>query len=138
MTRLVVRERARPATLTGVLTGLALGAAAGWALGELLAPRAIREALLPSTPAARSMAELVRDAQGALAADPLLAGLALEVLPVSRQRVELHGWVPSRRIRAHAWRVACAAAGSAAVINSLLVRGEDDASSDDTADLRTA
>ena len=40
--------------------------------------------------------------------------------------VELRGWVPTRAARAIAGRTALAAPGIESVINSLLVRGEDD------------
>ena len=43
--------------------------------------------------------------------------------------VELRGWVPTRAARALAARVACAVPGIERVINSILVRGEDDAGS---------
>jgi hypothetical protein len=140
MPRLVVRERGgRPGALAGTtFLGFALGAVAGWALGELLSPAAVREALTAPARRAPSMAELVRDAQGALVGDPLLEGMTLEILPVSRQRVELHGWVPTRRLRAHAYRVACEAVGTEAVINCLLVRGEDDVADSDAPDALSA
>lgn len=72
------------------------------------------------------MAELVHDAQAALSTDAQLGALSIDVLPVSRQRVELHGWVPARNLRARAHRLACDAVGSDAIINCILVRGEDD------------
>ena len=40
--------------------------------------------------------------------------------------VELHGWVPSRAIRARAARVAAQVPGIERVVNCILVRGEDD------------
>jgi hypothetical protein len=140
MKRLVVRRRGgNPVSAAGtIVLGLALGAAAGWMVGEWLAPSAMRRIGVPRRAAARSMAELVRDAQGALAADPVLEAIPLEVRPVSRQRVELHGWVPSRRLRAHANRVAGEAVGAESVINCLLVRGEDDAADPDSPDALSA
>lgn len=62
----------------------------------------------------------------ALARDPDLGLLGLEPLPVRGGRVELHGWVPSRRAGARALQVAREAAPVVEVINRLLVRGEDD------------
>jgi hypothetical protein len=50
----------------------------------------------------------------------------LQVTLVSRGIVELHGWVRSRAERAQAARVACDVPGVDTVINSILVRGEDD------------
>jgi hypothetical protein len=63
----------------------------------------------------------------ALARDPDLAGLGLDPLPVRGGRVELHGWVPSRRVGARALRIAREAASEVELTNRLLVRGEDDA-----------
>jgi hypothetical protein len=40
--------------------------------------------------------------------------------------VELRGWVPTRAVRAVAGRTALAVPGIESIINSLLVRGEDD------------
>ena len=45
---------------------------------------------------------------------------------VSRGVVELRGWVPSRLARTVAGRAALAVPGIESVINSILVRGEDD------------
>jgi osmotically-inducible protein OsmY len=50
---------------------------------------------------------------------------------VGRGAVELRGWVPSRSIRTCAGRTALAVPGIESVINSLLVRGEDDRPSPD-------
>ena len=47
-------------------------------------------------------------------------------LAMARGVVELRGWVPTRAARAIAGRTALAAPGIESVINSLLVRGEDD------------
>ena len=59
-------------------------------------------------------------------AEPRLAGLAIEVVAVGRGVVELRGWVPTRTARTIAGRTALAAPGIESVINSILVRGEDD------------
>lgn len=128
MPRYVVRERttATGGVATAALVALALGAAAGWLLGEFWEVPTAPDAPRGGRSGPRSMAELVGKAQEALLAEPSLAELALEILPVSRQRVELHGWVPSRRLRATAQRVAATAVGADAVINCILVRGEDD------------
>ncbi|HEY9507053.1 MAG TPA: BON domain-containing protein, partial [Gemmatimonadales bacterium] len=61
-----------------------------------------------------------------LGAEPRLTGLSIECRAVSRGAVELRGWVPSRSIRTLAGRTALAVPGIESVINSLLVRGEDD------------
>jgi hypothetical protein len=62
----------------------------------------------------------------ALRADPRLAGLSLEAIPVARGVVELRGWVPTRLARAIAGRSALGAPGIESIINSILVHGEDD------------
>ncbi len=131
MPRLVVRRRTSggAALLGPALLALGLGALAGFVLGELYGPSAERSLTEPRTGTAPSLAELVHDAQAALAADSQLADLELEVLPVSRQTVELHGWVPSRLLRSRAYRVAQEALSAGQVVNHLLVRGEDDATS---------
>ncbi len=127
----------RRTTLSGrsllgpAVAGLALGAAVGFVLGEVLGPRAERgigsgrSGTVPE--ATRSMAELVHDALSALAQDADLALLMLEVIPVSRQVVELHGWVGSRTLRTRAARVVGARVGADSVVNRILVHGEDDA-----------
>ncbi|HUF35142.1 MAG TPA: BON domain-containing protein, partial [Gemmatimonadales bacterium] len=47
---------------------------------------------------------------------------------VARGVVELRGWVPGRAARTLAGRTALAVPGIESVINSILVRGEDDQS----------
>jgi hypothetical protein len=42
--------------------------------------------------------------------------------------VELHGWVPTRAVRATAARIAAKVTGIDRVVNCILVRGEDDRS----------
>ena len=64
--------------------------------------------------------------EAALSDDPDLTGFDFEVRPVRPGRVELHGWVGSRRQGARALRLAAAAAPETDVTNRLLVRGEDD------------
>ena len=127
MSRLLVRRAAsRPAHAVPALLGLTLGAVAGFIASELWGPVARQALSAPRRPVQRSMAALVHDAQAALAADPQLGHLVIDVLPVSRQRVELHGWVAVRGLRTRAHRIACDAVGSDAIINCILVRGEDD------------
>jgi hypothetical protein len=137
MSQLIVRRTAsRSDSLLGpALVGLALGATVGFMVGELFGPRAERHLVAPSSDAAhsprRTMAELVAAALTALSEDRELSRLSLEVIPVSRQVVELHGWVPTRLLRTRALRVAAAAVGAQSVVNRLLVRGEDDAAHPD-------
>jgi hypothetical protein len=108
--------------------GLALGAAAGFLLGEFFsgaATRALRGAPRPSQ-AAGSVAELVHDALSALENDLLLREFRLDVVPIRRTALEIHGWVPDRASRLRAQRLVAAAVHPADVINCILVRGEDD------------
>jgi osmotically-inducible protein OsmY len=50
----------------------------------------------------------------------------VEVIGVMPGVVELHGWVPSRSVRARAARIAANVPGIDRVVNCILVRGEDD------------
>ena len=75
------------------------------------------------------MAPLVREVERRLSADAELGHLGLEAVAVSQRRIELHGWVPTRELRARAWRTARQAPGIDTLINCLLVHGEDDAGS---------
>ncbi len=133
MPRFAVRRRRSPdaePTATGVVPvvfGLAVGATLGFLLGEWLGPAAPRIATGRSRPAATpSMAELVGDAQSVLVADVQLREWPLEVVPVGRGRIELRGWVGTRAARTRAARLVREAVTAAAVLNSILVRGEDD------------
>lgn len=129
----------------GDLTGLellgwaALGAAAGVVAGFLLAEwvggvdrqrleRAARRARERPPRPRLSAAAGARAARAALSGDPELRGFALEANPVACGVVELRGWVPTRAARAHAGRIARAVPGIETVVNSILVRGEDDRS----------
>lgn len=135
MERIAVRHRPRAegisaAAATGLAAaGLALGAALGFLVGELYGPRtsrAVRKTLRPTTRSTPSVAELVHDAQSALDADLQLRELKLQILPVGRDALELHGWVPDRKSRALAGRLVAEAVTVDRLINCLLVRGEDD------------
>lgn len=120
-----------------ILAGFALGAAAGWLLGELtgrVTPERVRDSLgdlrkrRGSDRAPGSTRERIR---AALDADADLRPLDLQVVPAGRGAVELHGWVPSRTLRARATRLAATAAGAVRLIDALLVRGEDDRPAED-------
>jgi len=121
----------RPASselLAWMLVGASLGLAAGYVAAELAAPLRtggvrLRPADRHRPPAGSSLADLAR---AALAGDPSLRDLDLEVLPATAGVVELHGWVPSRKLRARAGRAVAATAAIQEVVNCLLVRGEDD------------
>jgi hypothetical protein len=135
MARIAVRHRPRAEGIsataaTGLAAaGLALGATLGFLAGEFFGPRttrAVRQTLRPVSRTAPSVAELVHDAQAALDTDVRLRELHLQVLPVGRDALELHGWVPDRRARALAGRLVAEAVTVNRLINCLLVRGEDD------------
>lgn len=79
-------------------------------------------------PARLTISASARAVEAALQAEPRLAGIKIDALPVARGVVELRGWVPNRLARTAAGRTALAVPGIESVINSLLVRGEDDQS----------
>ena len=124
-----------------VVLWAALGAGAGLlaaiALSEWVGDvnpgrvRRIAERLREQGPTRLTAAASARAVQVALNAEPRLAGLPIEARAVSRGAVELRGWVPSRSMRTAAGRTALAVPGIESVINSLLVRGEDDRPSPD-------
>ena len=108
----------------GLLAAIALSE---W-VGDVNAGRVRRVAgkLRQNEPTRLTASASVRAVEVALAADPRLAGLTIEARAVGRGAVELRGWVPSRSIRTIAGRTALAVPGIESVINSILVRGEDD------------
>lgn len=120
--------------MTGALAalGFGAGAAAGFLIGTLFGSGGHRRVgrIVRSAGRARAVPErrevLLDRVRAALAGDPGLKGEAIELLPIGRNGLGLHGWVSSRAIRARAQRVAEAAAGAGPVINRLLVHGEDD------------
>lgn len=127
-------ERLSPAEIAGwgglgLLTGLVLGIAlSAWA-GDVNRARIGRatKRLRTSGPTRRvSTGAAARDARSTLAATPALRGLPIEVRAVAPGVVELRGWVASRTQRALAARTVRGAGGVDRVINSILVRGEDD------------
>jgi hypothetical protein len=116
---------------TWTVVGFSAGVAAGFLLGEMVGTsggrrvfRLIRALRGSGTPAERRSA-LLGKVREALRADLSLAGLTLDVGFGSRGRIELQGWVVSRRQRSHAYRLALETAG-VPVLNRILVRGEDD------------
>ena len=113
----------------GLTTGLVAGVALGGWVGDVNRPRIRRAAqrlreTAPARPA--SPAEVARLARAALGAEVTLGALSLDASAVARGVVELRGWVPSRAARALAARTVRAVPGVESVINSILVRGEDD------------
>ena len=115
-------------TTFGVGTGLVSGFVLSEWVGGVNQTRVRRVAkrLGSSVGLHHTSAASARAVETALASEKRLAGCALEVLPISRNSVELRGWVGDRPARTLAARVACAVPGVETVINSILVRGEDD------------
>jgi hypothetical protein len=115
-------------TTFGVGTGLLAGFAVSEWVGGVNRTRFRRAArrIGHSGPARVTAAASARAVDAAIRAQPRLANFTIEVTAVSRGTVELRGWVTDRGSRALAARVACAVPGVDTVINSILVRGEDD------------
>ena len=113
-------------SVVGFGAGLAGGLwAAGW-LGRVTRGRLADEVRSIRTPGTTSAVTLAGAVEAALHADPALAPHGLTAVPVTRGTVELCGWVPDRRTRARAVRLAALVDGLDDLINSILVRGEDD------------
>ena len=112
--------------------GMGAGLAAGFTLSEWVGGvnrmrvRSVARRLREGPPSRLTTSATARSVAAALEADPRLAGLGIQALAVARGVVELRGWVPNRTARTSAGRTALAAPGIESVINSLLVRGEDD------------
>lgn len=115
-------------TSFGVGTGLLAGFAFSEWMGGMNRPRMQRVAhrLSQAAPVRLTTAASARAVDAAIRAEPRLSKFSIEVVGVSRGTVELRGWVTDRAARTLAARVACAVAGIDTVINSILVRGEDD------------
>ena len=127
------RSGLSPTELLGwTVAGLVVGVAAGFVLGEWLGPvnrgrlgKVYRrgtegeDSLLP-------VSGVVQAARAALAQDLELRQLDLEPIAVRPGVVELHGWVPSRTLRARAARIAAGVPGIESLVNCILVHGEDD------------
>ena len=128
------RDQLSPAEIIGwsalgAVTGLALGMAAGALAGDVnrgRIQRGVRRLRKEPPPSLPSAAAAARAAAAALASHDELGPLGLGVFAVSPNTVELRGWVPSRPVRAAAARIAGTVPGVDRVINSILVRGEDD------------
>lgn len=113
--------------------GAALGLAAGLVVNETfgeVGPSRIRGIVRKRRrPAPTRTGQLARLVRQAMRLDPALSHLTLEALAVSARTVELHGWVGTRAERTRAARVARGVPGLDAIINCILVHGEDDFSS---------
>ncbi len=121
-------------TTFGVGAGLLAGFALSEWVGDVNRTRFRRAArrLGQSAPARVTPAASARAVDAAIQADPKLSRHSIEVIGVSRGTIELRGWVTDRGTRALAARVASAVPGINTVINSILVRGEDDSHSGGT------
>jgi BON domain len=112
--------------------GMGTGLVTGFLLSEWIGGvnqtrvRGAAQRIKHRAPVRRSPAASAREVETALQQEPRLAGFTLEVVTINRGTVELRGWVGDRAARTLAARVACAVAGIDTVINSILVRGEDD------------
>jgi BON domain-containing protein len=112
--------------------GLGVGLAAGFALSEWVGGvsrgrvKGVAQRFRQAARTRLTTSASARAVLAALQAEPRLAGIPVDALAVARGVVELRGWVPSRAARTIAGRAALATPGIESVINSLLVRGEDD------------
>ena len=112
--------------------GMGAGLVAGFALSEWMGGvstgrvRGAAHRLREGSAARLTTSASVRSVELALRDEPRLASLTLVAAPVARGVVELRGWVTDRPARTLAARVARVVAGIDTVINSILVRGEDD------------
>ena len=115
-------------TTLGVGAGLLAGFALGEWVGGVNRVRVSRVArrIGEPPPTRLTIAASARAVLVALRAEPKLAGLKIDALPVARGVVELRGWVSPRAARPAAGRAALAVPGIESVINSILVHGEDD------------
>lgn len=132
MARIVVRRAPPylpPIPGGAIILGLGLGVAVGFVLGELLGPvpaGSLFGAIRPAAAFDPSVRALVDQARAVLDDDLMLRDCGLDVIPVGPGRIELHGWVADRRSRARAARLVGDAVRADAIINCLLVHGEDD------------
>ena len=114
-------------TLAGFGAGLLAGAALAVITGRGV-PGRVRRAITNwrETPSpSPTIAAGARDVRASLQQSDL-RHFPIEIVPVRTGVVELHGWVPTRAIRARAVRLASAVPGIERVINGLRVQGEDD------------
>ncbi len=125
------RERLSTAeTLGWSAVGFGAGLVGGlWAaglLGRVTQGRLADEVRAFRAPESVSNVALAEAVQSALQADGDLAQHGMIAVAGPRGTVELTGWVPDRRTRARAVRVAALVPGLYDLINSILVHGEDD------------
>ena len=119
-----------PSPLPWSLAGLGLGFVAGLLLGERVHHREMARARLQhltgERPIRLSAAATARAAANVLDADPMLRDSDLQTRGLSAGVVELSGWVAARSDRTRAARLVQGIPGVDAVVNRILVHGEDD------------
>ncbi len=126
------KEHLSPSQAAGwSIAGFAAGLMAGLLLGEWFGPTPPRRgrrgpSRIPSgRRAARPTAgKVTAEAQAALAGDPAFATLSARA--VGPHTVEVTGWVADRAARTRAARLVHSLPAVDTLINSVLVRGEDD------------
>jgi BON domain len=130
-----VRHRDRLGGLEIVLwsgLGIGVGLVGGFVLSEWVGDvnrrrvSGVARRLREGSPSRLTTSATARSVAAALAAEPRVTDLGIQVLAVARGVVELRGWVPTRAARTIAGRTALKAPGIESVINSLQVHGEDD------------
>lgn len=110
----------------GAVLGLAAGLIVSETVGETGPARLKGMVRKRRPPAPARTGQLARLVHQAMRLDPSLSHLSLAALAVSARTVELHGWVDTRAERTRAARVARGVPGLDALINCILVHGEDD------------
>lgn len=116
-------------SLGGLAAGFAIGVGLSAYAGVVTRERVRRVAgdLRRPSPTPRFGRSLMAAAAAQeLGADPALAGLPIDVRAVGARTIELRGWVPDRALRSLASRAVRRVAEIDAVVNNILVRGEDD------------
>ena len=114
--------------MTWTLLGVGAGVATGMLLGEWLDWRLSRGPVGDEKPSVKlgSTARTVSTVRDALADHPSFASLEVAVQAVAPGVVELGGWVDDRTTRGRLARFTNDLPGIDDIINSVLVRGEDD------------
>ena len=126
------KEHLSPSQAAGwSIAGFAAGLMAGLILGEWFGPTLPRQgALSPFRKPSRrrgmlpTAGKVAAAAQAALAGDPAFATLSARA--VGPHTVEVTGWVADRAARTRAARLVHSLPAVDTLINSVLVRGEDD------------
>lgn len=131
MSRIRTQSAPTPPTLGLICGGLLVGLTAGWLAAELTGGPTKRrlKRLITAAPTAANHPGRLRKALDAvravLASDDTLADLDLQPGSAAAGRIELRGWVPNRRLRTRAIRLARTAT-DLEIVDHLRVVGEDD------------